>query len=195
MWKNLRRRVTEFSWFLQARREKISERMKILQDLVPGCNKVQLYIHRSWFLSPLVVGTFWFCYHQITNFLHSAETNTWILVWSGYRKGACSRWDNQLHTVSAASSWGAALLPLSLCVTFFLFVYCLCYLTNTAFVFSFYRWSSKQSTQEWLLVSRFSRQKRLALLWYCLSVTLIKIHCPKFTSKHFMCSASNDIVK
>jgi len=26
--------------FLQARREKISERMKILQDLVPGCNKV-----------------------------------------------------------------------------------------------------------------------------------------------------------
>lgn len=24
----------------QARREKISERMKILQDLVPGCNKV-----------------------------------------------------------------------------------------------------------------------------------------------------------
>lgn len=26
---------------LQARREKISERMKILQDLVPGCNKVQ----------------------------------------------------------------------------------------------------------------------------------------------------------
>jgi len=25
---------------LQARREKISERMKILQDLVPGCNKV-----------------------------------------------------------------------------------------------------------------------------------------------------------
>lgn len=26
--------------FWQARREKISERMKILQDLVPGCNKV-----------------------------------------------------------------------------------------------------------------------------------------------------------
>lgn len=25
---------------LQARREKISDRMKILQDLVPGCNKV-----------------------------------------------------------------------------------------------------------------------------------------------------------
>lgn len=25
---------------MQARREKISERMKILQDLVPGCNKV-----------------------------------------------------------------------------------------------------------------------------------------------------------
>jgi hypothetical protein len=26
----------------QARREKISERMKTLQDLVPGCNKVWL---------------------------------------------------------------------------------------------------------------------------------------------------------
>lgn len=29
--------------FWQARREKISERMKILQDLVPGCNKVSTY--------------------------------------------------------------------------------------------------------------------------------------------------------
>lgn len=27
-------------WWLQVRREKISERMKYLQDLVPGCNKV-----------------------------------------------------------------------------------------------------------------------------------------------------------
>jgi len=27
-------------FILQARREKISERMKVLQDLVPGCNKV-----------------------------------------------------------------------------------------------------------------------------------------------------------
>lgn len=27
---------------VQARREKISERMKILQDLVPGCNKVSV---------------------------------------------------------------------------------------------------------------------------------------------------------
>lgn len=26
--------------FLQVRREKISERMKYLQDLVPGCNKI-----------------------------------------------------------------------------------------------------------------------------------------------------------
>lgn len=26
---------------LQARREKISERMKVLQDIVPGCNKVR----------------------------------------------------------------------------------------------------------------------------------------------------------
>jgi len=28
--------------FLQLRREKISERMKLLQDLVPGCSKVGL---------------------------------------------------------------------------------------------------------------------------------------------------------
>lgn len=28
----------------QARREKISERMKILQDLVPGCNKVEAFV-------------------------------------------------------------------------------------------------------------------------------------------------------
>lgn len=28
--------------FSQVRREKISERMKLLQDLVPGCNKVFL---------------------------------------------------------------------------------------------------------------------------------------------------------
>lgn len=30
---------------MQARREKISERMKILQDLVPGCNKVSIDFH------------------------------------------------------------------------------------------------------------------------------------------------------
>lgn len=37
----------------QARREKISERMKILQDLVPGCNKVQygfFYVFYGFFL-------------------------------------------------------------------------------------------------------------------------------------------------
>lgn len=36
----------------QARREKISERMKILQDLVPGCNKVQygfFYVFMAFF--------------------------------------------------------------------------------------------------------------------------------------------------
>lgn len=32
--------IAEHAIFWQARREKISERMKILQDLVPGCNKV-----------------------------------------------------------------------------------------------------------------------------------------------------------
>jgi hypothetical protein len=31
---------------LQARREKISERMKVLQDLVPGCNKVHFNLNR-----------------------------------------------------------------------------------------------------------------------------------------------------
>lgn len=31
-----------FIILVQARREKISERMKILQDLVPGCNKVTI---------------------------------------------------------------------------------------------------------------------------------------------------------
>lgn len=30
---------------VQARRENISERMKILQDLVPGCNKVSINHH------------------------------------------------------------------------------------------------------------------------------------------------------
>lgn len=30
---------------LQVRREKISERMKFLQDLVPGCNKVNKIVH------------------------------------------------------------------------------------------------------------------------------------------------------
>lgn len=34
--------LIEIHWLSQARREKISERMKILQDLVPGCNKVLL---------------------------------------------------------------------------------------------------------------------------------------------------------
>ena len=33
-------RLTKPSWCLQVRREKISERMKYLQDLVPGCSKV-----------------------------------------------------------------------------------------------------------------------------------------------------------
>lgn len=33
----------------QARREKISERMKILQDLVPGCNKV--WILQSFYIN------------------------------------------------------------------------------------------------------------------------------------------------
>jgi len=32
--------------FWQARREKISERMKVLQDLVPGCNKVHFDLNR-----------------------------------------------------------------------------------------------------------------------------------------------------
>jgi len=30
----------QFQLFTQVRREKISERMKYLQDLVPGCNKI-----------------------------------------------------------------------------------------------------------------------------------------------------------
>lgn len=34
----------------QARREKISERMKILQDLVPGCDKV-LFLYWSSFVA------------------------------------------------------------------------------------------------------------------------------------------------
>lgn len=37
---DLLKSVTEHTVFWQARREKISERMKLLQDLVPGCNKV-----------------------------------------------------------------------------------------------------------------------------------------------------------
>jgi len=35
----------------QARREKISERMKILQDLVPGCNKVMFLLPVNFFCS------------------------------------------------------------------------------------------------------------------------------------------------
>ena len=35
--------------FLQVRREKISERMKLLQDLVPGCSKVH-YAKKMFFL-------------------------------------------------------------------------------------------------------------------------------------------------
>lgn len=34
---------------LQVRREKISERMKLLQDLVPGCSKVNIDEKRSKF--------------------------------------------------------------------------------------------------------------------------------------------------
>lgn len=37
-------------WNGQARREKISERMKILQDLVPGCNKVWYWNFKFHFL-------------------------------------------------------------------------------------------------------------------------------------------------
>jgi hypothetical protein len=35
---------------LQVRREKISERMKLLQDLVPGCSKVDFDKKKSVFL-------------------------------------------------------------------------------------------------------------------------------------------------
>lgn len=41
--------LTEASDGAQARREKISERMKILQDIVPGCNKV--WILRSFYIN------------------------------------------------------------------------------------------------------------------------------------------------
>ena len=34
-------KIDEFlAWQLQVRRERISEKMKYLQDLVPGCNKI-----------------------------------------------------------------------------------------------------------------------------------------------------------
>lgn len=43
---------------LQVRREKISERMKFLQDLVPGCSKVASKFHYVIFLSYLGVALF-----------------------------------------------------------------------------------------------------------------------------------------
>lgn len=46
--------VSDFSCSSQARREKISERMKILQDLVPGCNKVPLLSTSLLDLTPLI---------------------------------------------------------------------------------------------------------------------------------------------
>lgn len=33
-----------FTFRVQLRREKISERMKLLQDLVPGCSKVSFFL-------------------------------------------------------------------------------------------------------------------------------------------------------
>lgn len=36
-----------FFSFVQLRREKISERMKLLQDLVPGCSKVGFFFQKK----------------------------------------------------------------------------------------------------------------------------------------------------
>lgn len=57
---------------LQVRREKISERMKLLQDLVPGCSKVSFNHIRSFCLSCLSPDLYFF----------TAELN------EGYRKGS-----------------------------------------------------------------------------------------------------------
>ena len=64
-------------FILQARREKISERMKVLQDLVPGCNKVHfdLNMHSALFVLPHV---------PFLRFTPSKCLNDFLFAWSGY---------------------------------------------------------------------------------------------------------------
>lgn len=52
----------------QVRREKISERMKLLQDLVPGCNKV---IGKALMLD------------EIINYVQSLQRQVEVIKWEG----------------------------------------------------------------------------------------------------------------
>lgn len=79
--------------FVQLRREKISERMKLLQDLVPGCSKVSVLLggKRSFvFLLTLL---------QIVFNIFIA-----FILNSGHRKGGDAGRDHQLCSIPTKTS-------------------------------------------------------------------------------------------
>ena len=88
--------VLKLGMFVQLRREKISERMKLLQDLVPGCSKVGISFFPLPFLSV----------HLVTNVMKLC----FLKLNSGYRKGGDARRDHQLRPVPAEAGRGTLIL-------------------------------------------------------------------------------------
>lgn len=83
---------------IQVRREKISQRMKLLQDLVPGCNKVTEEKHSSFASSPTCLLL------ELLGVLR-LETGKCLLVSGGW-KGCHARWNHKLCAVVATASRG-----------------------------------------------------------------------------------------
>ena len=84
--------------FWQLRREKISERMKLLQDLVPGCTKVSLLTARTTILTFLK-----------SELLKNNDTffgPGWVWIDLGHWEGGDAGRDHQLCPVPAKTSGG-----------------------------------------------------------------------------------------
>lgn len=86
------------------------------------------------------------------------------LLDSGHWQGSCSWWDNQLHSVTTASGWGACILLLIYHFIYFRF----CPQESRTFILKYNycccsscQWSLKQSIQEWLLPSKYFLLKML----------------------------------
>ena len=86
--------MLEVGWnSLQLRRKKISEKMKLLQDLVPGCNKVTFFFLAQELLCDQLV------LYALPMFL---LTDNW--------QGSHAWWDNQLRAVITTTSRGNIML-------------------------------------------------------------------------------------